>query len=175
MTWRSFLTPAGRDVVFDLVVHLAWADGRLTPIEIVATQGAASALGLALGDLGTALLARRSRSLEQIDLVGLGPLQRPLAYGAAVWMSIADGRMATTEHHALRHIRRALQLGEPLATRIDAWAWGLHRGAIHAGEHALELDALLGRIARHLLGDEPLEAQPIPWPEGPRAPRLRRG
>lgn len=160
MTWRSLLTPHGRDVVFDLVTHVAWADGRLTPVEIVATQGAASALGLALRDLGAALLSRRTRTFDQLDLASLAPLERGFAYGAAAWLAASDGRIDTTEYHILRRARRALGLADSVASRIEGWAWGVRRGAIHVGEHALELDMLLGSIAAALLGDEPVLLDP---------------
>lgn len=154
MTWRTLLSPRAREAVFDVVVHFLWADDRLSPLEVLAARAASDALGLTHPDFGRALLARRRNGLESLALSALGPLDRAFAYGGAAWMARADGRVLTSEHDALGRLARALALPSTLAARIDLWAWGVCRGALHVREHTAELEELFARIAATLLGGD---------------------
>ncbi len=118
MSFTRFLSSRARDVLYDLLVHICWADGRITPDELSAARGAADALAMDTTSLG-GLFGRVAVSLDAIGLDQLGPLERPLAYAAAVWMAMADQELAVSEHAVLRRTRRALDLSEELAERIE--------------------------------------------------------
>lgn len=175
MTWHNLVTPRGRDVIFDAIVHVVWADGRLTPLEVGAVGAAADMLGLAARDLGATMLARRNRPFESLELGSLGPLERAFAYGAAVWVSIADGRVATSEYHTLLRIGRTLGLRGELAHRIEAWAWSVGDVGL-LNEPTIALDRLFGKITAALLGNDAVSVGG--WPADrptAHARRLRRG
>jgi len=118
MPWTRLLSARARDVLYDLLVHVSWADGRITPDELSAARGAADALSMDTSSFG-GLFGRVVVSLDAIGLEQLGPLERPLAYAAAVWMAMADQELAVSEHAVLRRARRALDLPEELAGRIE--------------------------------------------------------
>lgn len=118
MPWSRLVSPRARDTFFDLVVHVLWADGRVTPDELSSARGAAIALELDTSTFG-GLFGRVNRTFESLDLGSLGPLERPLAYAAAVWMAFADRELAVTENLLLSRARRALDVGEGMALRIE--------------------------------------------------------
>lgn len=118
MSWTRLLSSRARDVLYDLLVHVSWADGRITPDELSAARGAADALSMDTASFG-GLFGRVAVSLESIGLEQLGPLERPLAYAAAVWMAMADQELAVSENTLLRRTRHALDLPEELAGRIE--------------------------------------------------------
>lgn len=151
MTWRRLITPHGRDVVFDVVVHVAWADGRLSPLEVSAIRSTAEALGLATHDLGAAILGRRGRAFESLELGSLGPLERAFAYGAAVWISVADRHVARSEYQTIRRIGRALGLSDELASRVELLAWGVGCAELEP-EQGMQLERMFGTVTDALLG-----------------------
>lgn len=118
MSFTRFLSARARDVLFDLLVHVSWADGRITPDELSAARGAADALSMDTSSFG-GLFGRVTVSLDAVGLEQLGPLERPLAYAAAVWMAMADQELAVSENAVLRRTRRTLELSEELAGRIE--------------------------------------------------------
>ncbi len=153
MTWTRFLSPEARDTIFDLVVHVVWADGRLSPDELAGARGAARALGLSEMELGGVLLARAGRPFESLALSALGPLERPFAYGVAAWISQADRRVTVSGDILMRRLRQSLQLSTPLAEAIESWAGEERGGACEAPDHQLELERVMHRIVRSLIGD----------------------
>lgn len=174
MTWRTLLGPMGRDLLFDVAAHVVWADGRLTPNEVASVQGLSAALGLPERDLGRALLARRGRPFESLELASAGPLERPLVYGAASWTSMADGHVSPSELQVLRRIMRALALPDALATRIDACAWSRRGRTRSVAAHTLELDELLGKVTAAVLGADSLAPLPLAPTSSSARIRLRR-
>jgi len=119
MPWFRLVSPRARDTLFDLVVHVLWADGRVTPDELSSARGAALALELDTTTFG-GLFGRVNRTFESLGLEALGPLERPLAYAAAVWMAFADRELAVTENLLLQRTRRALDVGEGMGLRIES-------------------------------------------------------
>jgi hypothetical protein len=91
----------------------------VTPDELSSARGAAIALELDTSTFG-GLFGRVNRTFESLGLDSLGPVERPLAYAAAVWMAFADRELAVTENLLLLHARRALDVGEGMALRIEA-------------------------------------------------------
>jgi hypothetical protein len=157
MSFTRLVSARARDILFDLGVHVLWADGRVTPDELSAARGMAIALGLDTSTFG-GLFGRASRGFESLGLDTLGPLERPLAYACAVWMALADRELAVSENLLLQRTRRVLGVGETMAQRIESMAYEdlgdrAPVGA-DAAARAAELGALLDRVVALMLGHE---------------------
>jgi hypothetical protein len=155
MTWSRLVSSRSRDVVFDLVVHMLWADGRVTPDELSAARGAANALGMDTSTFG-GLFGRVGRPFEALGLEQLGPLERPLAYAAAVWMAMADRELAHSEGSMLRRLQRALSLDHVLSGRIEGMVVDAARAEgneqpLDAEVRQRALESLLDRVAAQLV------------------------
>lgn len=156
MSWSRLVSLRARDALFDLVVHVLWADGRVTPDELSAARGAAIALKLDTSSFG-GLFGRVSRTFESLELDSLGPLERPLAYGAAVWMALADRELAVSENLLLQRTRRVLGVGDAMAVRIESLVFASLDTRAPAGADATvrarELEALLDQVTALMLGE----------------------
>ncbi len=151
MTWRTFLADATPDTMFDVAVHVAWADGRLCPSEVIAIKGLATLLDLGMQDLGRALLARQGRALEPRALAELSPLERPLAYAVAAWVAGADGRTTGREWEALHELAMMLGLEGSLVLAIDARLTTRRLGVLTVSDHARAIDGVLASCLEEAL------------------------
>lgn len=153
MSWSRMVSVHARDVFFDLLVHVLWADGRVTPEELSAARGAANALGMDTHSFG-GLFGRVGRPFEALGLEQLGPLERPMAYAVAVWMAMADGELAISENLLLRRTRQSLDIPDRLASSIEhltmEHARGLPRDS-QADAHQQGFETLLERVSASLI------------------------
>jgi hypothetical protein len=107
----------------DLVIATLWADGQVADREIAAARGAQIALGLVhdSGDESTALIARGPSARWQ-TIARAPEGTRVIAYAAAVWTALADGRMDPGERAFLREVAAAFALDEHAIRFGDAIA-----------------------------------------------------
>lgn len=108
--------------LFDLVVATLWADGEIADREIAAVRGAQVALGLVheLDDAEVAV-ARGPRDRWRL-LVRARERDRVVAYAAAVWTALADGRIDPGESRFLREVRSVLALDDSAVRFADSLA-----------------------------------------------------
>ena len=119
--------PEHSRTLFDLVVATLWADGEVADREFAAARGAQIALGLVHeSDDARVAVARGARERWR-GLARAGARDRVLAYAAAVWTALADGRIDPGEARFLREVRTTLALepggvalAEGLARYVDA-------------------------------------------------------
>src|SRR5687768_14478953 len=86
--------------VYDVLLCMMWADGRVTRGELIAARGAAIALGLPadtvgheVATAGKILCGSRDwvHSLHELGLESLDGSEGRLAYACAAWMALTDG------------------------------------------------------------------------------------
>lgn len=168
MTWRTFLAEGSRDTLFDVAVHVAWADGRLCPSEVIAIKGLATLFELGVQDLGRALLARQGRALDARTLAELTPLERPLAYAVAAWIAGADGRTTGREWESLHEVAAALRLDGALVLAVDARVSRVRLGVLTVAEHARAIDRVLAASLEDALRGAAVDARALASESRPR-------
>lgn len=152
MSWSRLVSERARGVLYGLVIHVLQADGRITEDEVSAARGAADALGVDAAPSDGA-----PRTFESLGLDRLGPLERPLAYAAAVWMAMADRELAISENALLRRTRASLDIPDGLASTIEMMSIEHARrageGQMHLlpAEHQVALETLLDRVTATMI------------------------
>jgi aspartate ammonia-lyase len=100
-----------REVLLEVMMHVAWADRVLMPEERQAAQAAAMALGLVLpGEKDLASPDRKPVPLASLDVSGLERRDRELVYVCAAWMAMADREEQTEETKVLDEVRERLEI-----------------------------------------------------------------
>lgn len=171
MTWKTFLGERARDTMFDVAIHVAWADGRLFPSEVIAVQALAGVLELGTQDLGRAFVGRRAREIDTAALSDLSPLERPLTYAIAAWVAWADGRNSRREGESLDGLVDALELDDPLVMAIDRRIAALRLGVGGVSDHARALDGLFAATVELALRSHDSGVIALPVGEAPRSRR----
>jgi aspartate ammonia-lyase len=112
-----------RQVLFEVMMSVAWADRELAPEERQAAQAAAVTIGLVLpGDRDLTSFDRRPVPPEELDVSTLHGRDRELVYLCAAWMAIADTVEEPEETELLVRLRAKLSLGDERARWLTARA-----------------------------------------------------
>ncbi len=100
-----------REVLLEVMMHVAWADRVLMPEERQAGQAAAMSLGLVLpGEKDLASPDRKPVPLASLDVSGLERRDKELVYVCASWMAMADHEEQTEETAVLDEVRERLEI-----------------------------------------------------------------
>jgi tellurite resistance protein len=108
-----------RRPVADLVLSMAWVDGRFTDAERAAVAGAATSLGLVPLEFAT---HQAPRPLSEVGLESMPRSQGPLAYVSCAWIAMADGIEVPDESRLLDELRERLDLDPQRAAWLRAMA-----------------------------------------------------
>ena len=122
MTALLSFDPDQAQPLFDLVVATLWADGEVADREIAAARGAQLALGLVHPGDGAEISIARGPCDRWRTLVRGSERERVIAYAAAVWTALADGRIDPGEARFLREVRVVLALDDAAVRFADGLA-----------------------------------------------------
>jgi uncharacterized membrane protein YebE (DUF533 family) len=137
--------------VFLALCAIGWADGELDREEADGILRAATEAGLDIDDLQEIEEATKtSRSLDKIDVTGLGPTERTFIYATAIWVSRLDGHVDPEERLALRKLGDLLALPDGIRTHASAAA--LEVAQLPTGDRPDRYDfvRLMGRLKERL-------------------------
>lgn len=151
------MSSEARRSVFEVLLRMSWADGRLDRGERGAASGAAIALGLV--DLADHL--EMAPSLYDLRLDDLGLRERRMAYVAAAWMALADGIELPSETAMLEWLRQRMELPPAVAEELRRRARQMRTHRYDDCPGWRELDDLLVEVARDRVV-APVVALPIP-------------
>lgn len=143
-----------REVLLEVMMHVAWADRVLMPEERQAAQAAAMALGLVLpGERDLASPDRKPVPLASLDVSALARRDRELVYVCASWMAMADLEEQLEETAVLVEIRDRLELDPARATELMKHARTLRdRQNVERSTWWRAFDKLVVEAARSLDG-----------------------
>lgn len=143
-----------REVLLEVMMHVAWADKVLMPEERQAAQAAAMSLGLVLpGERDLTSPDRQPVPLESLDISGLERRDRELVYVCASWMAMADQQEQTEETAVLDEVRGRLGLDAARAAELMTHARALRdRQNVERSSWWRAFDRLVVEAARSLDG-----------------------
>ncbi len=109
--------------VFLALCAIGWADGELDREEADGILRAATEADLDIDDLQKIEEATKvSRSLDNLDVTGLGKTERTFIYATAIWVSRLDGHVDPEERLALKKLGDLLGLPDGIRTHASAAA-----------------------------------------------------
>lgn len=143
-----------REVLLEVMMHVAWADKVLMPEERQAAQAAAMSLGLVLpGERDLTSPDRQPVPLESLDVAGLERRDRELVYVCASWMAMADQQEQTEETAVLEQVRERLGVEPARASELMKHARALRdRQNVERSSWWRAFDRLVVEAARSLDG-----------------------
>lgn len=111
----------------DVLIQMAWADGRLDDREKEGVRGAAQVLNLP-ADFRARLEQRLASagSLDALDVAKLTTRERAFAFVAAAWMAHVDNELDAKEQALLSRIGDKLGFTSEQQDEYTAIAKGLH-------------------------------------------------
>jgi hypothetical protein len=112
-----------RSTLFEVMLHMAWADRELAPEEKKATEAAAIALGLVLpADRAMTSPDRRPIPWDDLPMGELTARECAIVYVCAAWMAFADAVEEPNETALLGKLRERLGLPVDEAAHLKAHA-----------------------------------------------------
>lgn len=143
-----------REVLLEVMMHVAWADRVLMPEERQAAQAAAMSLGLVLpGERDLTSPDRKPVPLASLDVSGLPPREREIVYVCASWMAMADHEQQAEEAAVLDDLRRLLGIDDAHGKALMQRAEGLRaRQDVEKSSWWRAFDRLVVEAARALDG-----------------------
>ena len=117
-----------RQVLFEVMMSVAWADRELAPEERQAAQAAAMSMGLVLpGDRDLTSPERRPLPPEELDVSKLRDRDRELVYLCASWMAMADTVEDPEETELLAKLQARLGVSDARASWLKERAGELRK------------------------------------------------
>lgn len=108
---------------FVAVAAVAWADGRMSPVEADGMRRAAAAHGLGGKELAEVERATKEKvAIDAFDASSLSTWERLLTYGIASWIARLDGLTQPAEIAGLKALAAKLQTAEVTRFKLDSAA-----------------------------------------------------